>query len=274
MSVQFLQLIFLWTDCICVAWLVVEFCIKCLLGIFFELDAKVCWSVAYSCACREGLAPVHIPSVFLTQEMCWIVIRWRGSKLFFCSRIKEFGCKQGLISCYRSCLQLLSLFSVILPIFLFSTFSAMSLASKVSNMCGGSHQKRPRSSGSYSFNHELTKSRRRNGMDRVRARPNLTSSDMAGTRIRFWDVTRSDVHDGVDVETIRQYDWVANRNSAVVVLVRPARDAALERTRWTGGWDWDNLSVLDNLVQSKYLHSRRLGTFAVGREGKLVVVNG
>lgn len=110
-------------------------------------------------------------------------------------------------------------------------------------------------------------------MDRAWARPNLTSSDFASTRMSCRDVTGSDVHDGTDVDIDKQYTGVGYHSSAVATLVRLARNIACELRRARDG-EWNKMHVMDYVVQSKYLNDCCFGNFLVEIQVGRVVVNG
>lgn len=46
------------------------------------------------------------------------------------------------------------------------------------------------------------------------------------------------------------------------------------RTRRTGGCDWDNLDIMDYVMQNEYLDPQGIGTFSVEGQVERVVVNG
>lgn len=54
----------------------------------------------------------------------------------------------------------------------------MGLTSRVSKMCGGDHSNRPSSAGTDSSADKPVKSPRRESMDRARAAPGLTASEL------------------------------------------------------------------------------------------------
>lgn len=90
----------------------------------------------------------------------------------------------------------------------------MCFTPKVSNRFNSSHKTRLSSTRDDSSSNEPVKIPRRDGMDRVQAGPNLTSSDLAGNRITRRDVTSSDIQDGADVEDDRQYIELGRLSSA------------------------------------------------------------
>lgn len=140
-------------------------------------------------------------------------------------------------------------------------------------MCGGSRKKHPRFAGSDSSSDEPVKSFRRDGTDRVRAVPSLSSSDLTGARITHRDVMGSDIYDGAELKVDKRYAGVGYRSSAVVASVCLDRDTASECMQRTGGCDWDNADVIEYVVQSEYLDSRRSCTFQVeGQVGRVVLI--
>lgn len=83
-------------------------------------------------------------------------------------------------------------------------------------MSGGSDKKRPCSARDDRSSDEPVKTHSRDGIDRTRAGPSLTSSGLSGIRIPRRDMTGSVFHDGADVQVYRRYAGVEFSSSADV----------------------------------------------------------
>lgn len=140
-------------------------------------------------------------------------------------------------------------------------------------MCDGGHIKHPRWAGSHGSSAEPVKGPRGKAMDRLRAGPNLTTSDLCGIPVPRREVEGSDVHEDGDVKVEIWYAGAGYRVTAVVAFVRLARDVACERALRDGDCDWDNVEATYYVQHGEYLGYRRFGKFLVERQARHVAVD-